>query len=583
MKKTNTLLLFFTMCFFNSFAQKELWGTSRATNFGDAQGNIVKFDINGENAVTVHQFNFPTGKLPNGKLFLASNGKLYGTATYGGINNDPTFLESGYGVLYEYDLTFDTYRVVHYFNYSAPTNIAINPTSGLIEPIPGKLYGGTLYGSFFVYDIATETVTTLTHTYSFVAMGGIYSDLIKASNGFVYAISDNSFPCTGPGSNQPNQGSLIRINTTTNTAQRMAVFGCSSDTTINAFGGTSMVEALPNKLFFITDSYAFLPSEGFSYPVGGIIEYNTVTNTLTQKLFFDAYNFLGFRPTSFVLVDNGNLIGVCENGGDNYRSPFTSVILNKAGTIFEYNPTTNSLAKLADFITFANLPTNIIKLSTGELAGNLANTGLFKFNINTNTLQFPDALTYSDFGNQASTQNLIEICRKPSYHFFDVTTFDACVGGNFTYDIQNTNATSYQWQKNNVAVSGQTTGVLNLTNLTTNDAGAYTCIMTNECGTTTTKVLNLTVNCLGTNTVAQLDKVIKLYPNPTKNILNIKLPENIEIDVTGVTMANSLGQIVLEIKAENTTTIDVSQLQTGMYFISISTNYGNWKGKFIKE
>ncbi|WP_445454016.1 choice-of-anchor tandem repeat GloVer-containing protein [Flavobacterium sp. 25HG05S-40] len=582
MKKINTLLLFFTMCFFNTYAQKELWGTTRQPSLAQVQGNIVKFDINGENAVTVHQFNFPTGKVPIGKLFLASNGKLYGTATYGGVNNDPTFLESGNGVLYEYDLTFDTYRVVHYFNYSAPTNIATNPTSGLIEPIPGKLYGGTLYGSFYVCDIATETVTTLTHTYSFAAMGGIYSDLIKASNGFVYAISDNSFPCTGGIDPQPNMGTVIKINTATNIAQKVASFACVGTDGEGSNG--ILIEALPNRIFFTSGAgYQWLPVEGFSYPAGTIVEFNTLTNTLTRKITFDVFNSLGFRPTSFVLGNNGNLYGTCENGGDTYRSPFTSGVLYKAGTIFEYNPNNNSLAKLADFMPFRNLPNNIIKLSTGEFAGNLGGTGLFKFNSTTNSLQFPDALTYSDFGNQASTQNLVEICRKPSYHFFDVTTFDGCVGGTFTYDIQNTNATSYQWQKGNQDVAGQTTGILNLTNLTASDAGTYTCVMTNECGTTTTMALNLTVNCLGTNIVAQLDKAIKLYPNPTQNTLNIKLPENIAITVNSLKIANTLGQIIVEQKAVEIDTIDVSHLQSGIYIMALTTNYGNWNGRFIKE
>jgi len=53
------------------------------------------------------------------------------------------------------------------------------------------------------------------------------------------------------------------------------------------------------------------------------------------------------------------------------------------------------------------------------------------------------------------------ICRKPSYHLFDADTFDACVGATFNYDVQNTNATAYQWKKNDQDVVGQTTGVLN--------------------------------------------------------------------------------------------------------------------------
>ena len=581
MKKIITFLFIFPLWGLGGlYAQKEVWGVTPQTNFTQTQGNIVKFDLNGENAVTMHYFNYPTGKLPQGKLFLASNGKLYGTAVFGGIGSTTnTNFQDGYGVLYEYDLIFDSYRVVYYFDTPGipNSNQSYNPYTAVIEPIPGKLYGAAA-NRFYVYDIATETVTFLNHTYSFVAMGNI-NDLIKGSNGFLYGVSNQAFACTSPSPNQPNQGSIIKINTTTNTAQRVANFNCDTSTGI---GGEGMVEAIPNKIFFSSSGGAvFFPDQSFAL-AGSIVEFDMVTNTLTTRALFNFSNGIGYEPHGLVLNANGNLYGVCAGGGDTYRNGYPQTVFNKTGTIFEFNPTSYAITKLIDLDLNRFLPVNLIKLSTGDYMGNLASSGLFKYITSTNSLQLPNLITYSELGEQFSTKNLIEICRKPAYHFFDVTTFDGCIGGNFTYDIQNTNATSYQWQKNNVAVSGQTTGVLNLTNLTTNDAGAYTCIMTNECGTTTTMVLNLTVNCLGTNTVAQLDKVIKLYPNPTKNILNIKLPENIEINVTGVTMANSLGQLVCEQNNTNTT-IDVSQLQSGIYFINLTTNYGDWKGKFIKE
>jgi len=563
-------------------AQKELWGVTRTTNYSDLQGNIVKFDINGENAQTMHQFNYLTGKLPQGKLFLASNGKMYGTATFGGTSSTTnTTEEDGNGVLYEYDLTFDTYKVVHFFDGILASHV--NPTSSLIEPVPGKLYGGTAHGGFYVYDIASETLSYLNHAYSFAAMGAIYSDLIKASNGFVYAISGASFPCTVIAPDQPNQGSIIKINTTNNTAQRVAVFGCNSGITVSAFGGYSMVEALPNKIFFLTGSSMYLASEGFSYPVGGIIEFNTSTNALTQKFTFDPYNSLGFSPSSLLMGANGNLFGVCSNGGDTYRFPFTSGLLNKAGTLFEYNLNSNTIVKLTEFLTYQNSPQTIINLTMGNFTGNLGNGGLYKYDINANALQFPDGLTYSDLGNQFSTQNLVEICRKPAYHFFDVDTFDACMGGNFSYDIQNTNATTYQWLKDGTNVLNQTSRILTLTNLSPSDAGNYTCLMSNDCGTTTTMVLHLTINCLGTGTLAFLDKSIKLYPNPTKDILNIKLPENITVNINSIKIANSIGQVMREEKIQNNYMTDVSQLKTGIYFISLETNYGRWNGKFLKE
>ena len=580
------IILFFVSQFItlSLYAQKELWGVSQQTLYADEQGNIVKFDMNGENAVTVHHFNYQTGKVPFGKLFLASNGKLYGTATYGGIGSTTaTYEQDGYGVLYEYDLILDKYRVVHYFNYLSPTNFSINPTSGLIEPIPGKLYGGTKGGSLYVYDISNETVTTLNHNYSFVAMGSIYTDLIKASNGFVYAISNSSFPCTSTGPNQPNQGSLIKINTLTNTAQRVAVFGCSNATTINAFGGYSMIEVFTNKIFFLTSSYAPLPSEGFSYPVGGIIEFNLLTNELTQKLIFDAYNTLGFSPSSFVLGNNGNLYGTCNNGGDTYISPYTSGVLNKAGTIFEYNPNTNIILKLTEFFPFKAGPRgDIIKLSTGNLMGNLGYGSLFKYDINSNTLQFPDLATYSDFPNQYLTRNLIEICRKPTYQEFTPNTYNPCVNTPFTYDIQNTNATSYVWKKDGVIVPLQTTGILTINNLIASDTGIYTCTMTNECGTTTTMNLNVNVNCLDNETFVNDKNEIVLYPNPTKNTISIHLPEKESYEIQNVTITNLIGQNVIE-NIKNVKNIDISSLQKGIYIVQLKTDKVSWNGKFVKE
>ncbi|HMK06401.1 MAG TPA: T9SS type A sorting domain-containing protein, partial [Flavobacterium sp.] len=86
---------------------------------------------------------------------------------------------------------------------------------------------------------------------------------------------------------------------------------------------------------------------------------------------------------------------------------------------------------------------------------------------------------------------------------------------------------------------------------------------------------------LGTNTIANLDKAIKLYPNPAKEILNIELPTNIDVTITGGTITNLLGQTVYQSEIANK--IDVSNLQKGIYIVSLQTNYGDWNGKFVKE
>ena len=581
------LFIFLLLSICNSNAQRVLLGVTRDAG-GSSQGDIIQYNIDGEFGKSVHEFNFLTGKTPEGKVFLASNGKLYGTTNYGGIGGTapgPGIANNGYGVLYEYDLILDKYRVVHYFNYTAPNNIAINPTSGLIEPIPGKLYGGTYWGSFFVYDIATETVTSLSHDYTFAGMGGIYADLVKASNGFVYGISVYTYPCPSLTPSQPNNGRIVRINTTTNTAQKVADFNCDTSQGGGALG--ILIEALPNKLYFASrGGYQFIPDLGIGYPSGSIVEFNTATNTITSKFLFDAFNSTGVTPYCLVQGDNGNLFGVCGTGGDTYNQGAIDLgnfgILQKTGTIFEYNPTTNSIVKLIEFPSNRYAPLSIIKLSTGEFAGNIGAIALFKYNLTTNTLQFPDFSTSVSTG-ALYTHNLIEICRKPAYQEIVVNSFTINNGDNFSYDVQNTNATTYQWQQNGINVTGQTTGVLNLNNVTTANSGVYTCVMTNECGITTTAPLTVTVSNLGVNEViASLEGTVKLFPNPANTFVNIELPKNITVTISDLKINDILGKQVYKSK-DGSTKIDVSTLAKGVYILALKTNYGNWNGKFVKE
>ena len=125
MKKIITLLLVFPLWGLGGlYAQKQLWGVNdgdyaNIPGFPFNYGKIVKYDINGENPAVMHDFDSIQGYRPFGRLFLASNGKLYGTTVAGG-NTSPVFTNLTAGLLYEYDLTVDKYRVVHYFDLNIP-------------------------------------------------------------------------------------------------------------------------------------------------------------------------------------------------------------------------------------------------------------------------------------------------------------------------------------------------------------------------------------------------------------------------------------------------------------------------------
>lgn len=73
---------------------------------------------------------------------------------------------------------------------------------------------------------------------------------------------------------------------------------------------------------------------------------------------------------------------------------------------------------------------------------------------------------------------------------------------------------------------------------------------------------------------------IKLFPNPTSDILNVKLSHLNTIKSIKVVDLN--GRTVLNIK-DNFNTIDVSELQSGLYILNIETSNGYITKRFIKK
>jgi hypothetical protein len=71
-----------------------------------------------------------------------------------------------------------------------------------------------------------------------------------------------------------------------------------------------------------------------------------------------------------------------------------------------------------------------------------------------------------------------------------------------------------------------------------------------------------------------------LYPNPTKNELNINL--KLAVEINSIQIYNTIGQLVA-VQTGNALKVDVSNLKTGNYFIKINTNEGFSSSQFIKE
>ena len=72
-----------------------------------------------------------------------------------------------------------------------------------------------------------------------------------------------------------------------------------------------------------------------------------------------------------------------------------------------------------------------------------------------------------------------------------------------------------------------------------------------------------------------------LYPNPMKEVLNIRLSEAIETSATIVGINGK--RLHHELISSINSTIDVSKLQSGIYFIKLKNRNGERTLKTIKE
>ena len=97
----------------------------------------------------------------------------------------------------------------------------------------------------------------------------------------------------------------------------------------------------------------------------------------------------------------------------------------------------------------------------------------------------------------------------------------------------------------------------------------------------------LTLPIVGIENVNALVKSISLYPNPTNNDLNIGLyvAENAAatIVVTDVTGTKVMSQNMELLNGQNTLSLDVNKLASGLYFITVQANGESVTRKFSKQ
>jgi len=109
---------------------------------------------------------------------------------------------------------------------------------------------------------------------------------------------------------------------------------------------------------------------------------------------------------------------------------------------------------------------------------------------------------------------------------------------------------------------------------TTTDVSPWIALATSGCSTD----INNYLNTLNTSTYTLENNQLYVYPNPSKNIIQIKSISTID----KITVFDSLGKTI-SIQTQNNNQVDIEKLSNGIYFIEFSIdNYRIYK-KIIKE
>lgn len=487
------------------FAQKEIWGTvSNGGQFGN--GYIFKTDSIGENLNIVHHFNSINGNNP-GALLAASDNKLYGLTASGGNNNQGLFDS---GVFYEYDLTTNTFTVLENFELGNTQIKGILPSGDgfrtLTEVSPGIIYGqiktGIAVGStIFKWNASTQSISTalILPTYQ----GGntnqtlgnrLTGSLYLAPDGFLYGTTSTNSQCPIP---NPNLGSIIRINPATNAFSIRHLAIC------NPINGAQF-----DNQFAIYDNtfYSVAQIGGANYK-GVIYSFDPTTSTYTNKYNFEG-GLLGDHPSTMVAASNGKFYGTANGGTPERYFP------SGCGILYEFDPVNNSYSKKLDF-TYGNglytnvgtFPSGLINGNNGKLYGVTAN-GLFEYNPISNENSAKGRFPIDMGWNPSATPSLTFVCRKPSYNFGNNTNYILCRGTDFSIDLNSENTTSVVWKHNGIIDPLQTSTILSLTDVDSDEIGSWKAELTNECGTTISETFQISLTSVVT--VMQEDNLLEV-------------------------------------------------------------------------
>jgi uncharacterized repeat protein (TIGR03803 family) len=387
-----------------------------ATRFGGTYDMGVLFEFDISSNIFIKKIDFDgivKGSEPSTRLTLHGNGKIYGVTSNGGPG------AGSYGILFEYDpISGVLTKKVDFLTLGSGGGRV--PSGSLTIGPDNLLYGMTTYGgtkfagTLFKYDPLSGSFINLINLDK-TPMGGCPRGSLMLSGGKFYGVTN-----TG---GIHDKGVLFEFDPATNLFIKKIDFdeqtsecfisngslslgGNGKFYWMNSYGGANGYGALfeydalasshTKKIDFgvavngggpsgdfanMGNGKLYALAHGGTDSIGVLFEYDITTNTYVNKIDFGLTK-IGFPTGNLTKGENGKLYGVTHGG----TSP------NYNGTLFEYEPTTNTLTKKIDFDgpTMGRDPGGLVFGNNGLLygvtyAGGIHDMGvLFEFNTITN-------------------------------------------------------------------------------------------------------------------------------------------------------------------------------------------------------
>ncbi len=406
----------------------------------NAAGTVFEITTNGLLSSLYSFTGGNDGASPFAPLTQGADGNFYGTTFQGG--------DDGNGTIFSITPAGDLTTVLAF----GITNGDL-PFAGLTLGTDGNFYGTTYQGGASgrgtAYRLATNGTLTTLHSFSNGSDGGhVAAGLIEGQDG-------NFYGTTWKGGNYA-EGTVFDISTNGTLTTLVSL-----ESTNGTFPFAGLTQDTEGNFYGVTSS-------------GGSVGNGAVFEITAAGQFTNLYSFSGesdgANPRATLLLGaDGNLYGTTANGGTSGQ-----------GTVFVISPE-GVLTTLVEFNGFsgANPQTPLAQGTDGWLYGSTQNGGangegtIFKVAIN----------SAPQITGQPSGQSVFAGAN---------IQFSATVLGSLPL--------FYQWQKNGTnltdggPVAGSNSRLLNLSQVTTNDSGNYSVIISNALGQASSSNAVLLVN-----------------------------------------------------------------------------------------